>query len=64
MRVSEAGRGEPVNEPADADATLAMDREAFLLLAGGRRDVPKDRITITGDHDLAERILGHLAVTP
>ncbi len=64
VRVSEAGRGEPVNQPTDADATLAMDREAFLLLAGGRRDVPKDRITITGDHDLAERILGHLAVTP
>lgn len=63
--VNEAGRGERLADvPAAPSATIATDREAFIVLAGGRRTPPDDRIHLSGDVDLAGRVLGALAVTP
>jgi hypothetical protein len=44
--------------------SLAMDRETFVVLAGGRRTPPDDAITVRGDRDLGRQILDALAVTP
>ena len=44
--------------------TLAMDREAFILLAGGRREPDEGRVVVTGDAELAQRLLDRFAVTP
>ncbi len=60
------GRG-AVAAGADAgsDATLVLDREAFVVAAGGRRPVSLDEArTVEGDEDLAARFLAALAVTP
>jgi uncharacterized protein (TIGR03083 family) len=63
--VSESGRGERLAEPpADPTVSLAMDRESFVVLAGGRRTPPDDAITVQGDQELGRRILDALAVTP
>jgi uncharacterized protein (TIGR03083 family) len=63
--VNEAGRGERLAEPpAHPTVSLAMDRETFVVLAGGRRTPPDDAITVRGDRDLGRQILDALAVTP
>ena len=63
--VDENGRGVPVGElPAEPTVTLAMDREAFILLAGGRREPEPGRVVVTGDAELAQRLLDRFAVTP
>lgn len=64
VQVGEDGRARPT-QATDADVTLAMDREAWIILAGGRRtpeQVPG--VTVTGDADLGAAILANLAVTP
>ena len=59
------GRGVPLaHVPADPTVGLAMSREAFILLAGGRRTPEQVEVTISGDTELAERVLGAMAVTP
>jgi hypothetical protein len=40
-----------------------MDRETFVLLAGGRRSPAPDAVRVDGDHALGERLLAHLVVT-
>jgi uncharacterized protein (TIGR03083 family) len=63
--VNDSGRGERLAEaPGDPTVRLAMDRESFILLAGGRRTPDADAITIDGDELLGRRILDTLAVTP
>ena len=47
-----------------ADGAVAMDRESFIVLAGGRRYAAPAAITIEGDQELGERILDQLAITP
>ncbi|MGI8644974.1 MAG: maleylpyruvate isomerase family mycothiol-dependent enzyme [Nocardioides sp.] len=63
--VSDQGRGERLQElPPEPSAAIAMDRETFVMLAGGRRTPPDDAVTITGDRELGRRLLDTLAVTP
>jgi uncharacterized protein (TIGR03083 family) len=64
VTVDESGRGTTLAEPVDPTVTLRMDRETFLLLAGGRRTDAAERVRIEGDDELAARVLGALAVTP
>jgi len=65
VTANDAGRGEVLAEvPEDPTATLRMDRETFLLLAGGRRPSAAESVTVDGDDDLAARVLAALAVTP
>lgn len=59
--VGEDGRARPTSE--EAAATLTMDTEAFTILAGGRRGPDGVEVTITGDEELAGRVLGAMAVT-
>jgi len=65
--VRKDGRGHRLREiPEQPTVRLAMDREAFVVLAGGRRPASAldDRVEVTGDGDLARRILAGLALTP
>lgn len=63
--VGDDGRGRRLEEvPADATVGLSMDRETFVVLAGGRRAVAPDAVEVTGDAALGERLLGVMATTP
>lgn len=63
--VSESGRGAPLDVvPATPTVRLVLDREAFVLLAGGRRRPGHVPVTAEGDRDLAARILAGMAITP
>ena len=65
VTVDDSGRGGALAEvPSAPTATLRMDRESFLLLAGGRRPAAAENVTVEGDSDLAARVLTALAVTP
>ena len=46
--------------PADPTVALAMDRETFVLLAGGRRRPLDGAVRVTGDRELGHRLLDHL----
>ncbi len=63
--VGEDGRGR-VGTPDDGEptVTLAMDRETFIVLAGGRRPAGPGAVQVSGDRDLGERVLTALGVTP
>ncbi|MGH3372615.1 MAG: maleylpyruvate isomerase family mycothiol-dependent enzyme [Nocardioidaceae bacterium] len=65
VEVDDSGRAVPLTaDPATPTTTLRMDLETFVILAGGRRP-PRDlAVEITGDADLAARILAAMAVTP
>lgn len=63
--VNDIGRGEALAAiPADADVTLTMDRESYIVLAGGRRAAEPGRIRIDGDRALGDRIVTSMATTP
>ena len=63
--VTDEGRGEQVVAvPDDPTVCLRLEREAFVVLAGGRREAEPGSVEITGDEDLGRRILGSFAVTP
>ena len=63
--VTDEGRGQLLAEaPAKPTVSLRTDRESFIVLAGGRRRPPADRVEIIGDEALGQQILDHLAVTP
>ncbi|TWG90447.1 uncharacterized protein (TIGR03083 family) [Nocardioides sp. J9] len=65
VEVGEDGRGRPLPAVPDEPAVrLDMDRETFILLAGGRRTPGADAVRISGDADLGQRIVDHLATTP
>lgn len=64
-RVTDAGRGEELTEvPDSADVVLRLDREAFTLLAGGRRGPDRVAVDAEGDAELVSRIVAGMAVTP
>ena len=64
-RVTDAGRGEPLpGIPPDPTVCLRLEREAFVVLAGGRREPERGCVEITGDVELGRRILASFAVTP
>ncbi len=62
--VGEDGRGRLVDAATAPTCTLAMDRESFVVLSGGRRTPPAGAVAVTGDTGLAERVLGAMGVTP
>lgn len=63
--VTDAQRGERLSRlPTSPDVHLRMDRETFLLLAGGRRAIGPETVKIEGDAVLGEQILAAMATTP
>jgi uncharacterized protein (TIGR03083 family) len=65
VTVNADGRGEPKTEiSGDPTVRLAMGRETFILLAGGRRPVPAGAVEMSGDTELGDRLVTGLAVTP
>jgi uncharacterized protein (TIGR03083 family) len=63
--IADSGRGGPLPEPpADPTVRLTLDRETFVVLAGGRRSAADVPVTVSGDPDLASRILAGMAITP
>jgi uncharacterized protein (TIGR03083 family) len=63
--VSDTGRGSALPEaPAAPTVRLTMDRETFVLLAGGRRSAADVSVLVAGDQDLGARVLASMAVTP
>lgn len=63
--VTDQGRGERLPEPpTDPTVTLRMDRETFIVLAGGRRSAPDGAVVIEGDQALGARVVEQMATTP
>ena len=63
--VGEDGRGRGATDADGPPAvTLGMDRETFIVLAGGRRPAEPGVVRITGDADLGARVVAGLRVTP
>ncbi|HYJ27111.1 MAG TPA: maleylpyruvate isomerase family mycothiol-dependent enzyme [Nocardioides sp.] len=63
--VGDDGRGRTgTPEDGDPTVTLAMDRETFVVLAGGRRPAAPGVVEVSGDTALGERVLAAMAVTP
>ena len=63
--VDESGRGRRLDDaPDEPTVGLTMDRESFVVAAGGRREPEPGRVVVTGDAGLAQRVLERLAVTP
>ncbi|MCW2844156.1 MAG: hypothetical protein JWN22_2072 [Nocardioides sp.] len=59
------GRGERLPElPANPTVRLCMDRETFILLAGGRCEPAPGAVEISGDEALGRQLVDTLAVTP
>jgi hypothetical protein len=64
FEVGEDRRGKALPEvPAEPDVRLAMDRESFVCLAGGRRPAP-GAVRIEGDEALGQRVVDSMATTP
>jgi uncharacterized protein (TIGR03083 family) len=64
VRVDDSGRAQPVEAPATPTVRIRTDRESYLLLAGGRRRPDEGRVEVSGDADLAGRVLDAMGVTP
>jgi len=65
VEVDETGRGRRLAAvPAEPTVRLAMDRESFIVLAGGRRETPPGAVKIEGDAELGAAIVAKLGTTP
>ena len=64
VRVGDDGRAVPVAADQDADATVTLTAEEFVVLAGGRRPAETARPQIVGDEEIGRRLVESLAVTP
>jgi len=63
--IDEDGRGRRLaEEPAGPTVRIAMSRETFVAAAGGRVPASTDDVDVSGDAELAQRILAKLATTP
>ncbi len=62
VTVDDSGRARPIEPPSDPTVRLRLDREDFILLAGGRR--APSAAGVDGDQALGRRLLGAFAVTP
>ena len=58
------GRAVPGEQELDPTVRLSMGRDAFVMLAGGRRPPDRIGVGVSGDRDLAARVLAAMAVTP
>jgi len=63
VEVGEDGRGRPSSGAAPT-AELAMDWETYVCLTAGRRAPGEAAVRVTGDPDLAARVVAAMAVTP
>lgn len=65
VAVGEDGRAAPVtDDDVKPTITVSLDVTDFLVLAGGRRGPEHTRPLVTGEEDLAHRLLAALAMTP
>lgn len=65
VEIGDDGRARRLAEaPSEPTVGLRMDRESFIVLAGGRRPAAEGAVTISGDQELGGRILDRLATTP
>ena len=65
VEVAANGRGQRLPEaPAEPTVRLSMDRESFIVLAGGRRDAAPGAVRIEGDQELGAQIVAKLGTTP
>ncbi|MFP5224523.1 MAG: maleylpyruvate isomerase family mycothiol-dependent enzyme [Actinomycetota bacterium] len=69
LQVNEDGKAAFCEQaPEDPTLRIACDLETYLMLHGGRRDWQRleseGMLTVTGDRDLASRVLPAMAVTP
>ena len=56
--VGEDGRGRAATpDDGSPPSTLAMDRETFIVLAGGRRPAEPGDVRVSGDTELGERVV-------
>lgn len=63
VEVGDDGRARPLADaPEEPSVRLEMDREDFIVLAGGRRE-PRD-VRISGDEELGRSIVAAFGVTP
>lgn len=63
--IGDDGRAKVLDErPDEADVSLTMDPETFIILSGGRRQPADVSVEVTGDAALADAILTNLGVTP
>jgi hypothetical protein len=62
--VGDDGRGRPGTPDDEPTVTLGMDRETFIVLAGGRRPATPGEAQVSGDVELGDRVLAAMAVTP
>ena len=63
--VTAAGRGEPLPEiPPAPTVCLRLEREAFIVLAGGRREPDPGCVEVRGDAELGRQVLRSFTVTP
>lgn len=63
-RVGEDGRAAPTAPEEGSDATLEVEDLAWLLLAGGRTGPDEAQVSVTGDEQVAARVVRQLNVTP
>ena len=56
--------GVAVDDDTPADATMVMDWPTFAVLACGRAEPSRVRVSVEGDVGLAERVLAAMAITP
>jgi uncharacterized protein (TIGR03083 family) len=64
VAVDDTGRGALVAPQPDATVHLCAQWEAYARLAAGRITPEQAAVRISGDHDLAGRILAAAAITP
>ncbi|GAA4621693.1 maleylpyruvate isomerase family mycothiol-dependent enzyme [Actinoallomurus vinaceus] len=64
VEVGADGRGRFAEEPREPTVRLRMEWETFVRLGGGRVDPSEADVRITGDRDLAGRVLAGMSVTP
>jgi uncharacterized protein (TIGR03083 family) len=64
VTVTEGRAGVDRDENRPATVELAMDAPTFAAFVGARTDAPRDRVTITGDTALGERVLAALGFLP
>ncbi|KAB2812461.1 maleylpyruvate isomerase family mycothiol-dependent enzyme [Pimelobacter simplex] len=63
--VGDDGRAQRLPDvPAAPTVALSMDRESFIVLAGGRRPAAEGAVTVSGDQELGRRVVARLATTP
>lgn len=63
--VGDDGRGRELDAlPESPDVVVDLDRESFVVLAGGRRTPDPGGVGVSGDQELGRRVLESMAVTP